>query len=144
MKSIRFCDLLPQPFDSRIFKLHDVPTPGADQMIVIAFRKHIIVLRFFPEPPCLRKALFAQDPHRSIDRVQGRTMAAAIEHAIQLSDCHVLPLQKRLDDSFPLETPIQPRATQTPPDVVNSLYRLPIVSIGAQLRHTVHPAESPL
>lgn len=38
MEPVRPSDLLPQPFDSRILKLHDMTAGRADQMIMVSLR----------------------------------------------------------------------------------------------------------
>jgi len=38
MEAVHRRDLLPQPFDDRVFKLNDMTAACADQMIVVSFR----------------------------------------------------------------------------------------------------------
>ena len=59
MKSIGRGHLLPQTFDGRVFELDDMPASSADEMIVIAFREQVIVLRFFAESSRLREPFLA-------------------------------------------------------------------------------------
>ena len=49
-----------QPFDLAILEFHNGAAPGADQVVVVAFVRNVVVLRLRAEMPCLGDTGFAE------------------------------------------------------------------------------------
>ena len=115
MKPVRQGDLLPQPFDCRVLKLHDMPAACADQMIVISLRRNVVILGLLAEASRLRESVFAQHTHRPVNRIQRSSAPVSIEETVQTADGDVILLEKGQDNLFPLRTPPQAGTSQARP-----------------------------
>jgi hypothetical protein len=56
-----------KPFNFLIFKFHDLLAAGADEVIVVALVRHIVVFRLRAEVPGLGKAGIAEQIERPVD-----------------------------------------------------------------------------
>ena len=81
-------------FHRGFFKLHDMSAVRANQMVVSAFHRHVVVLRFISETSCLGEPHVAQYAHGSIDRAERRPETASIEQFVQVANRHVILCQK--------------------------------------------------
>ena len=66
-ESVASGDFLLQSFDFLVFKFHDLLAAGADEVIVVAFVRHIVVFRLRAEVPGLGEAGIAEQIERPVD-----------------------------------------------------------------------------
>ena len=66
-KSIPGSDFLLEPLDLLILKFHDLLAAGADEVVVVALVRDVVVLCLRAKVPGLREASIAEQIERSVD-----------------------------------------------------------------------------
>jgi hypothetical protein len=95
-------DFLLEPFDIAIFKLHDPAAVGADQVVMVALVRYVVVLGLRPEVPGLRQTGFAKEIERPVDRGQPQVWILARELMVQLFRGDMFLLEKGVKNEFAL------------------------------------------
>ena len=95
-------DFLLKPFDVAIFKLHDFPADGADEVIVVAFMGDVVVLSLCTEVPGLRQTGFAKEIECAIDRGQAQVRIFPSELMVQLFRSDMFLLEKGVQNELAL------------------------------------------
>lgn len=86
-----------ESFDVVILKFYNLAARRADQMIVMALVRHVIILGLSAEVSRLREAGFAEQVQRSIDGRQPNMRIFFGEKTIQLFRGDVLHFEKRIE-----------------------------------------------
>lgn len=96
-----------QPFNVAVFEFHDLPAFCADQMIVVAFVRDVVVLGLRPEVSSLRQAGLTEEIERPVNGRQAQVRIFPRELVVQFFRCDVFLFQKRFQDQFPLAGVLQ-------------------------------------
>lgn len=94
--------LLLQSLDFAILELDNRPAACADEMVVMALMRNIVVLRLGAEVASLRDPSLAEEVQRAIDRCEPEVGILLGELMIHRLGCHVLLSEKRREDKFSL------------------------------------------
>jgi hypothetical protein len=95
-------DFILQSLNLGVFELHDLAASGADDVVVMALVRDVVVLGLRPEMPCLGKSGFAEQVERPVDRRQADVGVAFGELPVHLFGRDVLVLQKEAEDLLSL------------------------------------------
>ena len=87
-------DLLLQPLDVAVLELHDLPAGGADQMIMMALVRDVIVLRLTTEMSRLRQAGVTEEIQRPVNGRQADVRVFFGQQTVHLLGRDVLVLQE--------------------------------------------------
>lgn len=66
-KTVSRCHLFLKPLNVAVLELHDLPTAGADEMVMVALVGNVVVLGLSAEVPRLSQAGFAEKIERAIN-----------------------------------------------------------------------------
>lgn len=91
-----------QPFDFFVFKFHDLLATGADEVIVVALVRDIVVLRLGAEVAGLRQACIAKQVERSVDGGEPQVRIRLGQLVIHGFCRNMFLAKKRAQDQFPL------------------------------------------
>lgn len=95
-------DFFLESFNVAVFKLHDLPAFRADQMIVVALVRDVVVLGLRPEVSSLRQACLTEEVERPVNGRQAQVRIFACELVVQFFRRDVLLLEERIQDQFTL------------------------------------------
>lgn len=93
--------------DIAVFEFNNFPTTGADEMIVVALVRNIVVLRLSPEVPGLREACFTKEVERAINGRQSQMGIFPRQLVVQLLSRDMFLFQKCVKDQFTLASKLQ-------------------------------------
>ena len=95
-------DFLLQPFDIVVLEFHDLAAGRADEVVVMAFVRDIVVLRLRAEMAGLRQPGFAKQIQRPVDGGQPDVGIFLGEEAVHLLGRDVLHSEKDVEDLLAL------------------------------------------
>jgi hypothetical protein len=101
-ESIAGGDFLLQFFDFAVFKLDDLATTGANEMIVVAFVRDVVVLCLRTEMPGLGESRVAKEVERPIDGGQSQVGVGLGELVIHSFGGDVFLSEECREDEFTL------------------------------------------
>ena len=96
-----------ETLDFAVFELDDLPTTGADEVVVVAFVGHIVVLGLGAEMSGLRQAGLAKQIERAVDRGQSQVRVFSRELVVEVFRGDVFLLEKGIEDQFTLAGDLQ-------------------------------------
>ena len=109
LKSVSFDDkavlgghFLLEPFDHHVFKLHDFLTAGADEVIVVALVRDVVVLRLRAEVPGLCEAGIAEQIECPVNRCESEVRIGLGQLVIHGLRGNVLLSEEGAEDQFTL------------------------------------------
>ena len=101
-KAVLRRDLLLQPFNLTIFEFYDSATAGADEMIVMALMRDIVVLRLGAEVAGLSNPCFAEQIQRAVNSGESEVRIFLGELMVHRFCRDVFLSEKRRQDQFAL------------------------------------------
>ncbi len=101
-KAVAGGDFLLKPLDVTIFELHDLSAVGADEVVVVAFVRDIVVLGLRAEMPGLRQAGFTKEIERAVDRRQTQMRIFSRQLMVHFFSGDVFLLQECVEDQLAL------------------------------------------
>lgn len=101
-KAVPGRDLLLEALNITVFELHDLSTTGANQMVMVAFMGHIVILGLSTKMSGLGQAGFAEQIERPVDSGESKMRIFARQLMIHFFGRDVLLLQKRVEDQLTL------------------------------------------
>lgn len=101
-KAIPAGDFFLKPFNIAVFEFDDLPTAGADQMVVMTFVRDVIVLGLGTKVSSLGEAGLTEEVERTIDGRQSEMGILPSELVVKLFCSNVFLLEKGIEDEFPL------------------------------------------
>ena len=96
--------LLLETLDLTILELHDLPAAGADQMIVVPFMRHVIILGLRAEVPGLGQAGLAKEIQCAVDRRQAEMRIFLRELVVHRFGRDMFLLEERRENEFPFDS----------------------------------------
>ena len=91
-----------EALDCLILEFHDLPAARADQVVMVALVRDIVVLRLGAEVAGLGQTCFAEEIQRAVNGRQSNMWVFFGQQAVHLFGGDVLVLKKRLQDVFAL------------------------------------------
>ena len=101
-KTVPRCHFFLKTFDVAVFELHDFPTACANEMVMMALMRYIVVLGLSPEVPGLGQTRFAEEVERAVNGREPQVRIFARQLMIHLFSRDVFLLQKGIEDQFTL------------------------------------------
>lgn len=101
-KAVPAGDFFLKPFNIAVFEFDDLPTAGADQMVVMTFVRDVIVLGLGTKVSSLGEAGLTEEVERTIDGRQSEMGILPSELVVKLFCSNVFLLEKGIEDEFPL------------------------------------------
>ena len=101
-KAVLGCDFLLKPFDITVFKLHDFATACADEMVVMALMRHVVILGLCPKVPGLSQPCFAEQVEGPIDGCEPKMGIFACQLMVHFLSRDVFLLQKCIENQLAL------------------------------------------
>lgn len=89
-------------FDVAVFELHDLSTVRADEVIVVAFMRDVVVLGLRAEVPRLRQAGFAKEIERAINRGQSQVRIFSSQLVVEIFCGDMFLFEKGVKNQLPL------------------------------------------
>jgi len=99
---IPFRHLFLQSFDVAVFKFHDLAATRADQMVMVAFVRNVVVLGLGSEMACLGQPRFAEEIQRPVDRGETDMGIFPRQQAVHLLGADVLHFEEHVEDELAL------------------------------------------
>ena len=93
--------------DIAVFEFHDFPATGANEVIVMALVRHIVVLRLGAKVSGLGKTGFAKEVQRAINSCEPQMGIFPSQLVIHLLSRDVLLFQECVEDQFTLASEFQ-------------------------------------
>lgn len=93
--------------DIAVLKFHDFSATGADEMIVVALVRNIVVLRLSPEVPGLRKACFTKEVQCAVNGRQPQMGIFPGQLVVHRLSRDMFLFQKCVEDQFTLASKFQ-------------------------------------
>ncbi len=93
--------------DIAVFEFDDFPTPGADEMIVVALMRNIVVLRLSPEVPGLGETCFTKEVECAVNGCQPQMGILPRQLVVHLFSRDMFLFQKCVEDQFALASKLQ-------------------------------------
>ena len=106
-KAISAGDLFLKSFDVFILEFHDFAAGGADEVIVVSFMSHVIVLGLRPKVTSLGQSHLAKEIERPVDRGQTNMRVLFSELPIHLLCGDVFRLQEHVENMLALSRKLQ-------------------------------------
>ncbi len=106
-KAILGRNLFLQPFNLAILELHNSSTAGADEMVVMAFMRDIVVLRLGAEVARLGDACFTEEIERAVNSGESEVRIFLRQLMIHRLGRDVFLSQERRQDEFALTSQLQ-------------------------------------
>ncbi len=106
-EAVSSCDFLLKALDIAVFEFHDFPAPGADEVIVVAFVRHVVILRLGAKMPGLSETCFAKQVQCAINGRQSQMRIFAGQLVIHLLSRDVFLFQECIEDQFTLARKFQ-------------------------------------
>ena len=100
-------DFFLKPLDIAVFEFHDFPASGADEMIVVALVRHIVVLRLGAKVSGLGEPRFAKEVQRAVNSRQSQMRIFAGQLVVHLLSRDVFLFQEGIEDQFTLASKFQ-------------------------------------
>ena len=91
-----------EPLNFFVFKFHDLFTAGADEVIVVALVRHIVVFRLRAEVSGLCETRVAEQIERSVDCRQPKVRIGLSQLVIHGLRCNVLLPEESVQNQFTL------------------------------------------
>src|SRR4249920_2818154 len=101
-ESVADGDFLLQSFDFLVFKFHDLLAAGADEVIVVALVRDVVVLRLRTEVPSLCEAGIAEQIQRPVDGREPKMGVGLRQLVIHGLRSNVLLPEKGVQNQFTL------------------------------------------
>ena len=101
-KTVPRCHFFLKTFNVAVFELHDLSTTCANEMVMMALMRHIIVLGLSTEVPGLCQTRFAEEVERAVNGRESQVRISARQLMVHLFSCDVFLLQKGIEDQFTL------------------------------------------
>ncbi|CUS38654.1 hypothetical protein COMA2_50201 [Candidatus Nitrospira nitrificans] len=90
-----------------VLKLHNLSAAGANEVIVVAFVRDVVVLRLSPEVAGLSQTGFAEEIQRAVDGCQTQVRILAGQLVVHLLGRNMLLLEECVEDQFTLACELQ-------------------------------------
>lgn len=91
-----------QLFNLAVLEFHDFPAPGADQMVMVALMRHVVILSLRTEVASLRDPGVAEEVQRSIDGRQSKVGIALGELMVHRFCSDMFLPKERVQNQFSL------------------------------------------
>lgn len=101
-KAVASGNLFLEAFDVAVFKFHDLATACADEVVVMAFMRHVVVLGLCSKMPGLSQTCFAKQVEGPVNGCEPEMRVFAGQLVVHFLGCDVLLLQKRIEDQLTL------------------------------------------
>ena len=101
-KTVPRCHFFLKALNVAVLELHDLSATCADEMVVMALMRHIVVLRLSTEVPGLGETRFAEEIQRAVNGRQSQVRILAGELVVHLFSRDVFLFQKGIEDQFTL------------------------------------------
>lgn len=95
-------DFFLEPLDIAVLELHDFPAAGANEMVMVALVRHVVVLGLRTEVPCLGQTGLAKEVERTVNSGQSQVRIFSRQLVIHLFSRDVFLLQKGIENQFTL------------------------------------------
>jgi len=106
-KTVPRCHFFLKTLDIAVFEFHDLPAAGADEVIMVAFVRDIVVLGLSAEVPSLCETGFAKKVERAVNGRQPQVRIFTSQLMVHLFRCDVFLLEKGVEDQFTLACKLQ-------------------------------------
>lgn len=97
-KTVPRCHFFLKTLDVAVFELHDLSTACANEMVMMALMRHIIVLGLSTEVPGLCQTRFAEEVERAVNGRESQVRVFARQLMVHLFSRDVFLLQKGIED----------------------------------------------
>ncbi len=101
-KTVPRCHFFLKTLNVAIRELHYFPTTCANEMVMMALMRHIVVLGLSPEVPGLSQTRFAEEIERAVNSRKTQVRIFARQLVVHRFSRDVLLLQKGIEDQFTL------------------------------------------
>ena len=101
-KTVLGGDLLLEAFNIAVFKFHDLATTCANEMVMMTFMGHIVVLGLRSKMPGLSQTCFAKQVEGPVNGCEPEMRVFAGQLVVHLFSCDVLLFQKGIEDQLTL------------------------------------------
>lgn len=101
-KTVPQCHFFLKTFNVAVFELHDFSTPRANEMVMMALMRHIIVLGLSTEVPGLCQTRFAEEVEGAVNGRESQVRIFARQLMVHRFSRDVFLLQKGIEDQFTL------------------------------------------
>ncbi len=101
-KAVLGRDFLLKAFDIAVFKLHDLATAGADEVVVMALMGHVVILGLCSKVSGLSQSCFAEQVEGPIDGCEPKMGIFACQLVIHGLSRDVFLFQKGVEDQLTL------------------------------------------
>jgi hypothetical protein len=101
-KTVPRCHFFLKTLNVAVLKLHDLTATCANEMVVMALMRHIVVLRLSTEVPGLGETRFAEEIQRAVNGRQPQVRILAGQLVVHLFSRDVFLFQKGIEDQFTL------------------------------------------
>lgn len=101
-KTVPRCHFFLKTFNVAVFELHDLSTACANEMVMMALMRHIIVLGLSTEVSGLCQTRFAEEVERAVNGRESQVRIFARQLMVHLFSRDVFLLQEGIEDQFTL------------------------------------------
>ena len=101
-KAVLSRDFLLKAFDIAVFKLHDLATACANEMVVMALMGHVVILGLCPKVPGLSQPCFAEQVEGPIDGCEPKMGVFTCQLMVHFLSRDVFLFQKGVEDQLTL------------------------------------------
>ena len=101
-KPVPRCHFFLKTLDVAVLELHDFSTACANEMVMMALMRHIVVLGLSTEVPGLGQTRFAEEVERAVNGRQSQVWICASQLVVHRFSRDVLLLEKCVEDQFTL------------------------------------------
>jgi len=106
-KAVSGGHLFLKTLDVAVLELHNLSAAGANEVIVVAFVRDVVVLRLSAEVPGLSQTRFAEEVQRAVNGRQSQVWIFASQLVVHRFSRDVLLLEKCVEDQFTLACELQ-------------------------------------
>jgi hypothetical protein len=106
-KAVPCGHLFLEALDVAVLELHNLSAAGANEVIVVAFVRDVVVLRLSAEVPGLSQTRFAEEVQRAVNGRQSQVRIFASQLVVHCFSRDVLLLEKCVEDQFTLACELQ-------------------------------------
>ena len=97
-KTVPRCHFLLKTLNVAVLEFHDLSTACANEMVMVALMRHIVVLGLSTEVSGLGQTRFAEEIERAVNGRESQMRIFACQLVVHLFSRNVFLLQKRIED----------------------------------------------
>ena len=101
-KTVPRCHFFLKTLNVAVFEFHDLSTACANEMVMMALMRHIVVLGLSAEVPGLGQTGFAEEVERAVNGRESQVRIFARQLVVHRFSRDVFLLQKGIEDQFTL------------------------------------------